>query len=77
MSSKQFQEYLDLLQSAGGTRAGRSEGLHPVICIGVYVAGWYGNTTHKNICWRETPMAKGGRYTDKLIEPNWYLEEDY
>ena len=76
ISSAKFQDYMDLLKAAGGTRAGRSDGLHPVICIGVYVGGWYGDTRHKNICWRETPLAKGGPFTDKLIERNWYLEED-
>jgi hypothetical protein len=76
ISSTKYQDYLDLLKSVGGTRAGRSEGPHSVICIGVYVAGWYGNTSHKNICWRETPLAKGGRFADKLIERNWYLEQD-
>lgn len=77
VSSAKFQEYMSLLKSAGGTRASRSEGLHPVICIGVYAGGWAGDIRHKNICWRETPLTKGGRFTDKLIERDWYLEEDF
>jgi len=76
VSSAKYQEYMGLLKSAGGTRASRSEGLHPGICIGVYAEGWAGDTRHKNVCWRESPLAKDGRFSDKLIERNWYLEED-
>jgi hypothetical protein len=76
ISTAKYQEYMDLLKSTGGTRASRSEGLHPAICIGVAAEGWAGDTRHKNICWREGPLAKDSHFTDKLIERNWYLEKD-
>jgi hypothetical protein len=76
VSGTKYQEYIDLLKSAGATRTSRSEGPHPDICIGVYAAGWAGDTRHKNICWRESPLAKNSRFTEKLIERNWYLEND-
>jgi hypothetical protein len=76
VSSRRYQEYMDLLKSTGGNRASRSEGLHPAICIGVAAEGWAGDARHKNICWREVPSAKDSHFTDKLIERNWYLEKD-
>jgi hypothetical protein len=76
ISIAKYQEYMDLLKSTGGTRASRSVGLHPAICIGVAAEGWAGDTRHKNICWRDEPLAKDSRFTDKLIERSWYLEKD-
>jgi hypothetical protein len=76
ISTAKYQEYMDLLKSTGGTRASRSEGLHPAICIGVAAEGWAGEARHRNICWREVPLVKGSHFTDKLIERNWYLEKD-
>jgi hypothetical protein len=76
VSSAKYQEYMGLLKSVGATRASRSEGPHPGICIGVSAGGWAGDTRHKNVCWRESPLAKNGRFSDKLIERYWYLEEN-
>ena len=76
ISTARYQEYMDLLKSTGGTRASRSQGLHPAICVGVTAEGWAGDTRHKNICWREGSLAKDSHFTDTLIESNWYLEKD-
>jgi hypothetical protein len=75
-STAKYQEYMHLLKAAGGTRISRSEGQRPAICINVYAEGWAGDARHKDICWRESPLAKGSRFADSLIERNWYLEED-
>jgi hypothetical protein len=76
ISTAKYQEYMDVLKSTGGTRASRSEGQHPTICIGLVAEGWASDTRHKNICWREGPLAKDSPFTDTLIERNWYLEKD-
>jgi hypothetical protein len=76
VSTARYGEYMHLLKLIGSTRASRSEGLHPDICIGVWAAGFAGDTKHKNICWVNGPRDSHGRFTSKVIESKWYLEED-
>jgi len=76
VSKQQYQQYMDLLRSAGATRASRSRGANPEICVGVWSSGWAGDVRHKNICWRDSPPAAGGRFIYKSIESNWYLVEE-
>jgi hypothetical protein len=77
ISSAKIKEYLDLLHATGGIRVGRSEGLNPDICIGVWADGWAGDARHKSICWIGDPLFSHGHFSRKLIEDHWYLEQDY
>jgi hypothetical protein len=76
ISTAKFDEYINLLSSAGGSRASRSEGSRPNICIGAWSVGWAGDSKHKNVCWFADASADHGRFTVKPIESNWYLVED-
>jgi hypothetical protein len=76
VSRLQYQQYMDLLKSVGASRASRSNGPHPEICIGVWASGWAADTKHKNICWLNDAPTGKGRFVKIPIESNWYLEED-
>ncbi len=75
ISTERYQQYMDLLQKAGGFRVSRSPGSDPTVCIGVLARGRIGGTRHEDICWHDQPPAKGV-FTVKPIESGWYLERD-
>jgi hypothetical protein len=77
LSAGKFNEYRELLRATGGIRAGRSEGPHPNICVQLQGGGWAGDAKHKDICWIEDASGRTDRFTRKLIEDHWYLEQDY
>ena len=85
-----YHEYLTLLKEIGGTSAFRGKGEHSeMVGIGMWAAGWGGDTRHIDIVWtdREPPNLIASledyyRNRDRShpvfrhIEGNWYLWAD-
>ena len=88
-SVARFQEYLAALKEAGGRVASRNE--TGDTDVGVWAAGFAGNTRHVNICFRENPPSnqvesldayhedsrKQPRGVYRHIEGSWYIWADW
>jgi amino acid transporter len=90
-SVNRYNEYVRLLEEVGSNAAFRSEEQqNDLICIGVWGAGWAGNTRHVWICSTNSTPANQVASLDayyrnparprnvfRHVDGNWYLRADW
>jgi len=91
LSAARFQEYLEALKQAGGASASRARGEDADTDVGVWAAGWAGDTRHVSICYRARPPVNQVSGLDayhegsekqphgvfRHIEGRWYIWADW